>query len=102
MLFHDPKDLKPCRHMTGLVSSLADDTLTGIALWFTLRHIAGCPRCRNGLEYFHALRARLATLESKEVEVIEAARAEITHEQWLAVEAAWENSDRLREAAGSS
>lgn len=99
MLFHDPKNLKPCRHMTGLVSALSDDTLTGIALWFTLRHIAGCRGCRNGLEYFHALRARLADIDSKELVELEGTTIEISPEQWLAAEAAWENLDRLGNAS---
>ena len=93
MFAHDPHDLKPCRHMTGLVSALADDTLTGIARWFTTQHIAGCPRCANGLEYFHALRARLAILEGRED-----AKKKMTPEQWGAAEAEWEKADRKKAA----
>lgn len=94
MFSHDPHDLKPCRHMTGLVSALADDTLTGILRWFTTQHVAGCSRCHNGLEYFHALRVRLVTLEDKEK-----AKAQMTPEQWAAVEAAWEKVDQQGTAA---
>ena len=93
MFAHDPHDLKPCRHMTGLVSALADDSLTGIPRWFTTQHIAGCPRCRNGLEYFHALRARLATLDAREE------KKAMTPEQWAAAEAKWEKADREEAAA---
>jgi len=96
MFAHDPYDLKPCRHMTRLVSALADNTLAGIMRWFTIQHIAGCPRCRNGLEYFHALRARLAILERENDR-----KRELTPEQWAAAEAAWEMADWKQKTASA-
>lgn len=86
MFAHNPHDLKPCRHMTGLVSALADDSLTGIPRWFTTQHVAGCPHCRNGLEYFQALNTRLKALEI-EGETL------LNPEQWAAAEMAWEKVD---------
>ncbi len=94
MFHHDANSDKPCRHMRGLVSALADDALTGLARWFTMHHVAGCPRCRNGLTYFQALHARLMSVGEAE--------ASLTPERWAATEEAWEQADREHAAATQS
>ena len=47
MFRHDMQGDKPCRHMRSLVSALADGALSGLARWYAVHHVAGCPRgCR--------------------------------------------------------
>ncbi len=94
MFKHDTNSDKPCPHMKGLVSALADDALTGIARWFTVHHVAGCPRCQNGLNYFQALSARLNAVGDTPV-------ARLTPERWVATEAAWEEADREKAGAAT-
>ncbi|MDQ2798805.1 MAG: hypothetical protein M3Y13_04075 [Armatimonadota bacterium] len=86
MFKHDTQSDKPCRHMGGLVSALADDALSGLARWYTVHHVAGCPRCSNALTYFQALKTRL--------HFASAPVRPLTPEHWQAAEAAWAEADR--------
>lgn len=55
-------EIKPCKHMEGLVSSLSDHSLHGPALWYTKFHVATCHSCSVALIALRSLRTRLAGL----------------------------------------
>jgi hypothetical protein len=59
---NDLKPIAPCGHMRGLLSRLADGTLSGLALWFARQHVSGCVRCRSAHTALVALRGHLARL----------------------------------------
>ena len=94
MFKHDTHSDKPCRHMRGLVSALADGALSGLARWYTVRHVAGCPQCSNALTYFQALKSRLRFAA--------APPRPLTPAHWQAAEAAWEEADQENEAGASA
>jgi hypothetical protein len=48
--------------MRGLLSRLADGTLSGLALWFARQHLGGCTRCRSAHSALVHLREKLAQL----------------------------------------
>lgn len=56
-LAHNPD--RPCPHMKGKLSDLADDTAKGIARWYTQQHVSGCPGCGSTLSGLRLIRARL-------------------------------------------
>jgi hypothetical protein len=56
------EEIQPCYHMTGLLSQMADGTLTGLALWYARQHIAGCAHCRDAQGALVTLREHLASL----------------------------------------
>lgn len=60
----DPDDAlpKPCPQMKGLLSALADGTLTGIPRWYAEHHVKGCPHCTKTLASLHVLRDRVRAL----------------------------------------
>ena len=94
MFRDDPNNDKPCRHMRSLVSALADGALSGLARWYTVHHVAGCPQCSRGLAYFQALKSRL--------HYAPAPAPPLTPAHWVAVEAAWEEADREHDAGTSA
>jgi predicted anti-sigma-YlaC factor YlaD len=59
---NDLEPIAPCGHMRGLLSRLADGTLTGLALWFARQHLGGCVRCRSAHSALVRLREQLARL----------------------------------------
>lgn len=60
----DPNDLKPCPHMRTLVSAWIDERLTGLARWYTERHIQGCRQCQFSLPFLRGMRAPAASRRS--------------------------------------
>jgi hypothetical protein len=40
------QDVRPCKHMEGMVNGLADGTLHGPAKWYTEFHAMHCTQCR--------------------------------------------------------
>lgn len=63
----EPKTLvtiKPCHHMEQAVSALSDGSLTGVALWYTRLHVAGCKQCSQALTAFQGLRTRLSQMHN--------------------------------------
>jgi len=94
MFRHDTHSDKPCRHMRSLVSALADGALSGLARWYTVHHVAGCPRCSNALAYFQALKSRL--------HFAPAPSPPLTPAHWVAVEAAWVEADRENDPGASA
>lgn len=58
--------LQPCRRMETLVSGLCDDTLSGLAYWYTRLHILHCSKCRAAFNALRALRERLKDFGSRE------------------------------------
>lgn len=90
MFKHNTHSDKPCPHMRGLVSALADNALSGLARWYTVHHVAGCPQCRSALTYFQMLKHRLRFAA--------APTRPLTPEHWQAAEAAWQEADREHEA----
>ena len=79
--------------MRLLVSALADGALTGVARWYTRRHIDGCPQCQKGLATIQEVRDRLRLIHEKD-----AASATLSPEQWAAVEAAWLRAEHTHSA----
>ena len=94
MFRHDMQGDKPCRHMRSLVSALADGALSGLARWYAVHHVAGCPRCGRGLAYFQALKSRLHFAFPP--------APPLTPAHWVAVEAAWKEADRAPDANKSA
>jgi len=84
----DSADLKPCPHMRTLVSAWIDDRLTGLARWYTERHIQGCRQCQSSLPFLRGMRARLLRLAAPPPD------AALAPERWLQVEAEWERAER--------
>jgi len=84
----DPTNLKPCPHMRTLVSAWVDERLTGLARWYTERHIQACRQCRSSLPFLRAMRARLRHLGALPAE------AALAPERWAQVEAEWERAER--------
>ncbi len=74
--------------MQTLVSAWVDDRLTGLARWYTERHIQGCRRCQSSLPFLRAMRARLRHLGAPPAE------AALAPERWAQVEAEWERAER--------
>ncbi len=58
------EEIQPCYHMTGLLSQLADGTLSGLSLWYARQHIAGCAHCRDAHGALVTLREHLASLRN--------------------------------------
>ncbi|MGC4045223.1 MAG: zf-HC2 domain-containing protein [Armatimonas sp.] len=56
------EEIQPCYHMTGLLSQLADGTLSGLSLWYARQHVAGCAHCRDAHGALVTLREHLANL----------------------------------------
>lgn len=84
----DPTDLKPCPHMRALVSAWIDGRLTGLARWYTERHVKDCPQCRSSIPFLRSMHARLLSLGApQEAAALEPGR-------WARVEAEWERAER--------
>ena len=83
---HDPSDTKPCPHMRGLVSQLADDALSGLKKWYTEQHVKGCPQCQTGLDSICEVKGRLQTLDAD-------APAALPPAAWNAVEQEWQAAE---------
>ena len=94
MFKHDPTDTKPCAHMRTLVSALADGALSGVARWYTLRHIDGCAQCRKGMATIMEVQERLRVIHAEGGE-----EASLSPEQWAAVEAAWLRAEHTHPAS---
>jgi hypothetical protein len=54
------QDVRPCKHMEGMVNSLADGTLHGPARWYTELHSLHCTQCRAAVKN---LRTVIATVK---------------------------------------
>jgi hypothetical protein len=52
--------------MTGLLSQLADGTLTGLALWYARQHVSGCSKCRDAHGALVTLREHLSGLKTRD------------------------------------
>lgn len=44
------QDVRPCKHMEGMVSGLADGSLHGPARWYTQLHAMHCTQCRAAVK----------------------------------------------------
>jgi len=44
------QDVRPCKHMEGMVNGLADGTLHGPAKWYTELHAMHCTQCRAAVK----------------------------------------------------
>jgi anti-sigma factor RsiW len=84
----DPSDLKPCPHMRTWVSAWIDGRLTGLARWYTERHVHGCPQCQSSLPFLRGMRARLLRFAAPPPD------AALPPERWAQVEAEWERAER--------
>lgn len=99
-MFHkvDPDNVKPCAHMQALVSAWLDGHLSGLARWYTTRHVHGCAQCQASLPFLRGLRARLLALPDADnapdgmASPLASAQA-LTPQRWNTVEAAWEQAD---------
>ena len=74
--------------MRTLVSAWVDGGVTGLARWYTERHIQGCRRCQSSLPFLRAMRARLLNLGAPPPD------AALAPERWAQVEAEWERAER--------
>jgi hypothetical protein len=76
MLLHkDDGSDRPCKHMEGHLNHAADGTAGPLKLWYTLSHVARCPRCRR---FFESLKAMLGRLhDAREAEPNEEAVSRI-------------------------
>lgn len=83
----DPHDTKPCPHMRGLVSQLADNALSGLKKWYTEQHVKGCPQCQMGLATICDVRDRLQALDAD-------ASAALEPQEWAQVEAGWQSAEK--------
>ena len=84
----DSTDLKPCPHMRTLVSAWVDGRLTGLARWYTERHVKDCPQCQSSVPFLRSMHARLLSLGTpREAAALEPGR-------WARVEAEWEKAER--------
>lgn len=59
--------ISPCKHMENNISALSDNSLHGLARWFTQLHASYCPRCGPALRSLRRLRKRLGLLREKPV-----------------------------------
>lgn len=100
-MFHkvNPDNLKPCAHMQTLVSAWLDGHLSGLARWYTARHVRGCAQCQASLPFLRGLRARLLALPgdgsaSDTPDPLPVPAPTLTPQRWNAVEAAWQQADK--------
>ena len=67
MLLHkDDGSDEPCRHMEGHLNHVADGTAGPLRLWYTLQHVARCPRCRRFLNSLKSMLGRLHRVREAE------------------------------------
>ncbi len=88
---------KPCWFMRGLLSSLSEDSLTGISRWYAENHTKGCPHCSATLVSLRIVRSRLRTLGIPDLAQGEAgteAGNRLTAERRTALETALSEIDR--------
>jgi len=86
----DPTNLKPCWHMQTLVSAWLDGRLTGLARWYTEKHVKDCPQCQVSVPFLKSLHFRLSDLGKKPDP------QKLSETRWQAVEAAWKQSEQQR------
>lgn len=66
-MFHkDDGSDEPCRHMEGHLNHVADGTAGPLRLWYTLSHVARCPRCRRFLDSLKSMILKLRTARESE------------------------------------
>lgn len=87
----DPTDLKPCPHMRTLVSAWIDGKLTGLAKWYTERHIHDCRQCSASVPFLRKMHDRLRGLAG-----VEDNESTLATDRWQNLDAAF---DRVEEAA---
>ena len=92
MFKHDPTDTKPCPHMRHWVSALADGALTGLARWYTERHVGHCAAVPEGHGDDTRRPGPAAALSP-------ARRRLCRRNAGATIEAAWEQTDRERAQA---
>lgn len=69
MTWHrDDGSSEPCRHMEGLLNKAADGTAKPFALWYTLAHVARCPKCRRFFESLKTMLLGLRRAQEREPE----------------------------------
>ena len=90
----DPSNVKPCRHMEGLVSAWVDGALTGLSRLYTEFHVRTCPQCTASLPFLRLLKGRLAGLPNAEPEKTEVPAPALPAERWENVNDEWDRTDR--------
>ena len=56
------QDVRPCKHMEGMVSSLADGSLHGPARWYTQLHAMHCTQCNAAVKNLKVVIGRVKEL----------------------------------------
>ena len=56
------QDVRPCEHMEGMVSGLADGSLHGPALWYTQMHAMHCTKCKAAVKNLRVVIGRVKEL----------------------------------------
>jgi len=89
---------RPCPHMKGFLSQLADGTAQGIVRWYAERHVADCPNCAASLNGLKALRERLRAFGLPERQTVEAPDLKegdtLTDTRRRSIESAWAELDK--------
>jgi hypothetical protein len=66
MLHKDDGSDEPCRHMEGHLNHVAGGTAGALRLWYTLAHVARCPRCRRFLQSLKEMIVKLRAAKQSE------------------------------------
>ncbi len=91
--------------MQTLVSAWVDGRLTGLARWYTEKHVGDCPQCQASVPFLKSLHFRLSDLSQKPAQNTLTKDAltkdaltkdALTEQQWQAVEAAWEQAEQQK------
>jgi anti-sigma factor RsiW len=93
----DPTDLKPCPHMRTLVSARIDGNLTGLAKWYTERHIHDCEQCSKSVPFLQRMQERLRGLEPATVD--DQPSEQLTTDRWRQLESALDKVDSGQETS---
>jgi hypothetical protein len=56
------QDVRPCKHMEGMVSGYADGSLKGPGRWYTQLHALHCTQCRVAIQHLRVVIDKVSEL----------------------------------------
>ena len=56
------QDVRPCKHMEGMVNGLADGSLHGPARWYTQLHVMHCAHCKAAVKNLRVVIGKVSAL----------------------------------------
>ena len=59
------QDVRPCKHMEGMVSAYADGSLKGPARWYTQLHALHCTQCRSAIQHLRVVIDKVSDLRNE-------------------------------------